>query len=48
MRSALRKRPNGLACAAAAHLPASTRRRCEHVPAAGPARRFHLMAGSGR
>jgi hypothetical protein len=48
MRSALRKRPNGLACAAAAHFPASTHRRREHVPAPGPARHFHLMVGSGR
>ncbi len=48
MRSALRKRPNGLACAAAAHFPASTRRRREHGPAAGPARHFHPTVGSGR
>lgn len=47
MRSALRKRPDGLTCAAA-HLPASTRQRREHVPAAGPARPSHPMAGSGR
>ncbi|MFF7899662.1 hypothetical protein ACIP4X_29550 [Streptomyces sp. NPDC088817] len=47
MRSALRKRPNGLACAAAARFPASTHRR-EHVPAAGPTQPSHLTVGSGR
>ncbi|WP_158073039.1 hypothetical protein [Streptomyces kebangsaanensis] len=48
MRSALRKRPNGLACAAAAHFPASTRLRREHVPAAGLMQPSHPTIGSGR
>lgn len=48
MRSALRKRPNGLARPAAARFPAAARRRREHVPAAGPARPSRPTTGSGR
>lgn len=48
MRSALRKRPDGLACAAAAHFPAPARLGCEHVPATMPTHTSRLPAGSGR
>ncbi|MFF4863488.1 hypothetical protein ACFY3J_17450 [Streptomyces sp. NPDC001231] len=48
MRSALRKRSNGLACAAAAHFPASTHRPREHVPAPEPMQPSHPTIGSGR
>jgi hypothetical protein len=48
MRSALRKRPDGLTCAAAAHLPASTRLGPEQATATVPARISRLSAGSGR
>lgn len=48
MRSALRKRPDGLACAAAALFPASTRLGREPAPATVPARTSRLSAGSGQ
>lgn len=46
MRSALRKGLASLACAAAAHSPASALPQQEHLPA--PSRRSPLSAGRGR
>lgn len=48
MRSALRKRPDGLACAAAAPFPAPARLGRERTRATAPAYTSLLSAGSGR
>ncbi|NGO46206.1 hypothetical protein [Streptomyces ureilyticus] len=48
MRSALRKRPDGPACAAAALPPASARPGREHAPATVQAHASDVSAGSGR
>ncbi|CAM5572616.1 putative protein OS=Streptomyces aurantiogriseus OX=66870 GN=GCM10010251_59690 PE=4 SV=1 [Streptomyces aurantiogriseus] len=48
MRSALRKRPDSLACAAAALFPASPRPGREYAKATMPTRDSRLSAGSGR
>jgi hypothetical protein len=48
MRSALRKRPDGLTCAAAPLVPASPRLGHEHALATMPARACRLSVGSGR
>ncbi|MGW0708951.1 hypothetical protein ACWD4G_23880 [Streptomyces sp. NPDC002643] len=48
MRSALRKRPDSRACAAAAPVPASPRVAPEHAQATVPTRASHLPFKSGR
>ncbi|MDX2823130.1 hypothetical protein PV416_18955 [Streptomyces ipomoeae] len=48
MRSALRKRPDGRACAAAALYPVSPGIERERIPATVPTRTSRLSAGSGR
>ncbi|WP_181810983.1 hypothetical protein [Streptomyces ipomoeae] len=48
MRSALRKRPDSRACAAAALGPASLRLAREHASTTLPARASHLPFRSGR
>ncbi|MBC2901093.1 hypothetical protein [Streptomyces cupreus] len=48
MRSALRKRPDGLTCAAAALVPASPRLGHEHALATMLTHASHLSVGSGR
>lgn len=48
MRPALRKRPDCLACAAAALLPAPARLGRERTRATAPTRTSRLSAGSGR
>lgn len=48
MRSALRKRPEGLACTAAAHFPDPDRGRRDGAPAAATTRASRLADGSSR